>query len=69
MKLVIGRLGLKIDLYTKAVLTVIALSLSVIAARQAVSRANAQGYTMPVHVIVDQIGGSLASLPLAVRSQ
>lgn len=46
---------MKIDLYTKSILTVIAASLSSIALRAAISPAHAQNYS-PTHVIVDQIG-------------
>lgn len=56
------------DNYTKAVLTVIAVALSVIAVRGAIPPAKAQS-AGPIHVIVDQIGAYMASLPIPVRVQ
>lgn len=44
-----------VDRYTKAVLTVIAVSLSVIALKGSIPSARAQS-DGPVHVILDQIG-------------
>ena len=57
-----------VDRYTKLVLTVIAVCLVMIAAQNLSNPARAQ-YTPPVHVIVDQIGLSFASLPLPVKAQ
>ena len=57
-----------VDRYTKVVLTVIALCLAAQVAQNFTTPANAQ-YGGQVHVVVDQIGASLASLPLAVHAQ
>jgi len=67
-----------VDRYTKVVLTVIAISLSILAAQGGVPRAKAQDsinpvqplqYSGPVHVIVDQWGAYAATLPIPVRAQ
>lgn len=57
-----------IDRYTKVVLTIIAICLVALVGQNFSKPASAQ-YNGPVHVIVDQIGVSLASLPLPVRTQ
>ena len=57
-----------IDRYTKLVLTVIAFCLVMIVIQNFNTPANAQ-YGGQVHVVVDRIGASLASLPLAVHAQ
>ena len=56
------------DRYTKCVLTVIAVGLAIIAYEQRgalAPDAKAQ-YSGPVHVIVDQWGAYVATLPLSV---
>jgi hypothetical protein len=57
-----------VDRYTKVILTVIAVCLVALVGQNVIKPAYAQ-YTGPVHVIVDPIGASLASLPLPVRAQ
>ena len=57
-----------VDPYTKVVLTVIVVCLLALVGHDFVQPAHAQ-YGGPVHVIVDQIGASLASLPLSVHAQ
>lgn len=58
-----------IDRYTKIILTVIAVCLVALVVQNVIKPAHAQYASGPVHVIVDQIGASLASLPLPVRAQ
>lgn len=57
-----------IDRYSKTVLTIIALCLATIVLQNHITPANAQNGGQ-VHVVVDQIGFSPASLPLAVHAQ
>ena len=56
------------DRYTKAVLTIIAVALSIIAVKDLIPPARAQA-DGPVHVIVDQWGSYIATLPLPVHEQ
>ena len=55
-----------VDRYTKVVLTVIAVALSVIAVRGTAGPAKAQGFGQQ-HVIVDALGPYIVSLPLPVH--
>ena len=69
----LARYGIEVSVITTARftgtgLTVIAVALSVIAVRGSIVPAKAQS-DGPMHVIVDQIGSSLASLPLQVQVQ
>jgi hypothetical protein len=62
---------MQVDLYTKSVLTIIAVALSVIAFRGMIPSAKAQT-DGPVHVIVDGVGYNAFwndSSPLLVRVQ
>jgi hypothetical protein len=52
-----------VDGYTKMILTVIAVALSVIAVHGVVSSAGAQDDGNPVHVILDQIGPNMPLAP------
>lgn len=58
-----------IDRYTKTILTVIAVCLAALVVQNVTKPAYAQYAGGPVHVIVDQIGVNLASLPLPVHAQ
>ncbi len=57
-----------VDRYTKAVLTVIAVALTVIAVRGGAGQARAQSFG-PTHVVVDSWGAYMATLPIPVQVQ